>query len=360
MKPPELCQSEMKHATSPGEAASFGGIKALKEHYPNVPIKEIEKFVQTQDWYTKHRQATKKFPRNRVIASGIDAQWQVDLVDLSIIAKHNRNVKFLLTSIDIVSRFACVEPMKNKSADSTLQALKRIFRKSGRKPIKIQSDQGKEFWNTKVQRFFKSQGIKHFSTNSETKAALVERFNKTLKNKMWRYFTHNNTYKYIDVLQDFVKSYNNTKHGVTKYKPAAVNASNERFVLRNLYADLWTDPAPLKFKFSVGDRVRISVEKGAFGRGYLGNFSEEIFTVIKRYPREPPVYVLADWHGNEIKGIFYAQQLQKVRVDPSKYYKVEKVIKKRKRGNRVEYFVKWLDYPAEQNSWIPAADLKRL
>lgn len=346
-------------ATIIGDPASYGGVQALKKQHPHLTISEIQKYLATQDWYTKHRQAIKKFKRNRVISSEIDAQWQIDLVDLSSISRYNNGYKFLLTCIDIVSRYAWVVPIKNKTAEATLQAFKHIL-ECGRSPMKVQSDDGKEFWNHKMQNFFKSKNIVHFSTKSEIKAGVVERFHRTLKNKMWRYFTHKNTYKYIDVLQDFVSSYNNTIHGTLKMRPAEVIRKNEKLALRNLYGDLWTKPRKLKFKFNVGDKVRISIEKGAFGRGYLGNWSEEIFTVTKRFPRVPPVYGLSDWNGKEISGVFYNQQLQRITIDPDKFYIIEKVLSSRKRGRKREYFVKWLGYPEDHNSWIPAVDLQRL
>ena len=116
---------------------------------------------------------------------------------------------FLLTVIDVFSKVALCVPMKNKSAASLVAALDITFSKGW--PQTLQTYQGLEFLNKSVQALLKKHGIHHFSThNAETKASVVERFNRTLKRRMWRYFTKHQTWRYIDVLRDLVQSYNNT------------------------------------------------------------------------------------------------------------------------------------------------------
>merc|ERR1712002_251379 len=99
----------------------------------------------------------------------------------------------------------------------------------------MQTDKGSEFTNRIVQAFLKKKTIDFFVTENETKASIVERFNRTLKEKMWKYFTHRNTVKYMPVLQKLVTSYNNSYHRSIKTKPALVNKSNEGIVWKNLY-----------------------------------------------------------------------------------------------------------------------------
>jgi hypothetical protein len=82
-----------------------------------------------------------------------------------------------------------------------------------RKPAMIQSDKGTEFLNSIFQSMLKRHDVKFYtSENEDIKAVVVERFNRTLKSKMYRYFTHTNTRRYVDVLLDLLNSYNRTYH----------------------------------------------------------------------------------------------------------------------------------------------------
>lgn len=109
--------------------------------------------------------------------------------------------------------------------------------------------------------------------------------------------------------------------------------------------------APIRFKFNIDDKVRISKYKTIFTKGYLPNWTEEIFTVATRINRKPPVYRLKDFHGELITGTFYEHELQKVTKEDD-VYRVEKVLRKRTRNGQRELLVKWKGYPSQFNSWI--------
>ena len=137
--------------------------------------------------------------------------------------------------------------------------------------------------------------------NSEMKASVIERFNRTLKEKMWRYFTFKQSHRYIDILQDIVYSYNHTFHRTIKTSPNEVNKINEELIFKNIYGyskDLG-DSTVVKNKFKVGDKVRISKYKNIFEKSYTPNWTREIFIVDKILPRVPTVYILKD-QNNEI------------------------------------------------------------
>ena len=187
----------------------------------------MKQWLAQQDTYTLHKAIRYKFKRRRVIVGGIDHQWQADLVDVSRLAKFNEGNNFLLTCIDVLSKFAWVVPIPNKTGVTLVKAFQVIF-KSGRKPQSLQTDKGGEFINRKFQSFLKRHGIHFFTThNEETKASIVERFNRTLKSKMWRYFTKENSQTFLPVLPQLVDSYNNSYHRSIKRKPASVNLMNE-------------------------------------------------------------------------------------------------------------------------------------
>ena len=116
---------------------------------------------------------------------------------------------------------------------------------------------------------------------------------------------------------------------------------------------------PIKYKFKIGDQVRISKIKRKFEKGYLPNFSKEIFTIGKTIARSPTVYKLKDSDGEELKGAIYDKELQKVSKHDD-IYEVEEILKKRGKGKNVQYLVKWLDYPSKFNSWVPASEISKV
>ena len=170
----------------------------------------------------------------------------------------------------------------------------------------------------------KDEDIELYNTYNETKASVVERLIRKLKTRMWQYFKAKKTMRYIDMLPDLVYSYNHSIHRSIKKKPAYVTADNEKQVWHTLYDD-HDEVKLVKYKFNIKEQVRI---KHMFEKGYLPNFLKEIFTVSKQIPRNPPVYKLKDYDGEELKGTFYEKELQKV-IKPDDVYEVEKMLKKR-------------------------------
>ena len=131
---------------------------------------------------------------------------------MRVFSKYNDGVTFLLLVIDIFSKYGWAIPLKNKEGKTVAEALKTIFKE--RKPEKLWTDKGKEFYNKDVKDL-----IELYSTENEEKSSIVERWIRTMKEKMWKYFTDNNTYTYIDILPDPVEDYNNTIHSSTKLTP---------------------------------------------------------------------------------------------------------------------------------------------
>ena len=128
---------------------------------------------------------------------------------MSRLKKVNDGTTFILTVIDVFSKLAWCVPLKNKSAASLVAAFTQLL--SNGAPNTLQTDKGTEFLNRSLQKLLKEHGVHHFAThNEETKASIVERFNRTLKTRMWRYFTKTQSVRYVDVLQAFMRSYNDT------------------------------------------------------------------------------------------------------------------------------------------------------
>ena len=171
-----------------------------------------------------HKPITKKFKKRRVYSRGIDQIWAADLVDMQALSRENRNVKYLLTVIDVFSKYGWMIPLKDKTGKSVASALRTIFKESSRKPQKMWVDKGKEFYNKDVKNL-----VEIYSTENEEKSSVVERWNRTMKDKMFRYFTANSTRKYIDVLDDLVDQYNNTKHRSIKMTPVEASLSKNSY-----------------------------------------------------------------------------------------------------------------------------------
>ena len=333
--------------------ASFGGILKLSKA-TGLPSEKIKKWLISQDTYTLHKPVRYKFKRRKVLSYGIGELIECDLADLSKFSRYNRGMKFLLTAIDVFSKYAWAIPIKNKTADSVVKALKKLLLQLKNPPHLVHTDKGKEFWNRSVQALFKKHNVRHYSSQSEHKASVVERFNRTLKTKLYRIFTYRNSYKYIDILDSVLKSYNSTKHSSTGLAPVEVTPQLESQVFQKLYGY----QKERAFKFNINDRVRISKARKVFQRGYSPNWTEEVFIVHEHYPSNPPTYLLKDLKGEILKGRFYEEEIQKVTKDSKDYWRIEKILKSRRKGTDKEYFVKWLGYDNRFNSWVKAEWIK--
>lgn len=333
---------------NPKDEGSFGGLerlfKSARRRLPGLTHADVESFLKRKDSYTLHVPVRRRYPRNKIFASFIDHQWEADLVDMQSFSKTNDGFKYLLTVVDVLSKYAWAEPIKNKDGIAVALAFSKIF-KNKRIPERIHTDKGREFFNKKVAAVFKKNKVKHFASDSDMKAAIAERFNRTLKARMWRYFTEKNTRRWVDVVHSLVGSYNNSLHRSTGFAPSMVSKDNELTVFRRLYG---------YGKSSIGDNVRISKQRAVFDKGYLPGWTEEVFTVAQAVPNTRTVYKLKDLKGEEISGGFYPEEIQKVYFNPNAKFKIEKTIKRRKNPTtgRKELFVKWLGWPNKFNSWI--------
>ena len=318
---------------------------------------EVIAWLQLQPGYILHKPARRRFRRNKVIVNGIDDQWPADLVDLQSLSRWNRGYKYLLTCIDILSKYAWVVPLKTKTGSELVKAFTKIFQQC-RKPDKLQTDAGTEFKNKTCQTFLKQHHVHHFVTYNETKAQVVERFNRTLKQMMWRLFTTGSSYHYLDKINDIVNgNHNQTFHRSIKMKPSEVTVMNSQQVWRTIYGK---QSSSVNYKFKVGDQVKISKHKRVFEKSYLPNWSEETFTVAQRIARDPPVYKLKELDGELIKDTFYETELQKVIEPKDHLFRVQKVLRRRGKGGQAEVLVHWKGWPKKYDSWIPARQLVSL
>ena len=325
---------------------------AVKTKYPTVKNKDVDKALTKIDSYTLHKPTRRPKLFRRIYTKGIGYLYQIDLVDMKSYSSLNNGFNWLITCIDTFSKKAWVFPIKNKEGITITTALKYLLTQN--RPIKIEFDQGTEFYNKNFLGLLRKLKIKWYSTYSDRKNAIVERFNRTLKTRMFRAFTARGSHKWIDIIQDLVNGYNKTKHRSIGFAPDDVNKSNEKVVRKKLFPE--KNKKLQKPKFKIGDTVRITRKKSVFQKGYEQTYSYEVFEVNEIKNTYPITYGLRDYKGEVIKGSFYASEIQ--HVDKSDgIWPIERIINTRKRRGITEYLVKFVGYPNEANNWISQADL---
>ena len=350
---------------NPKNPASFSGkeklLKEVERKGLNINEKEIDDWLQGELVHTLHKPARKKFKRNPIVAETFNENWQADLVDMKEFSKDNDGYHFILTIIDVFSKKAWALPLKNKSSKEVSAKLDQLLIRYH--PIKLQTDKGTEFLNEDFRKLMKKHNIFHFtSKNSDIKCAIIERFNRTLKNKMFKYFTKTGRRRFIDVISDLLESYNGTFHRTIKMSPNDVNSSNEKSVFKNIYG-VSSKREMLKklkkFKLKPGDVVRKKYDLKPLERGYYPNWSDQIFTIYKSLDGyNKPIYKIEDSSKEKIDRRYYPQEIQKVR-DTGKF-RIEAVLKEKKVKNKKYYLVKWLNHPDSFNSWIPSENLMKI
>lgn len=295
-----------------------------------------------------HKPARKNFERRRVIIKGWNDLFQADLVEMLPYSKINKGYRYILVVIDVFSKFVWAYPCKSKSAKDVTAAMKKVL--CDRVPKNLQTDMGKEFFNKEFRTLMEKYSINHYSSFSIMKASIVERVNRTLKNLMWKEFSLQGNYKWMQLLPRIIEKYNHTKHSTIGMKPADVNVKNSKTLLNTVYTQLKAMD-PRKAKLQIGDSVRISKQRQAFTKGYMPNWSNEIFKISNIKDSFPRVYYLIDVNNEEIQGGFYEEEIQKVKHPD--IYLVEKIIKKR----NTKLLVKWLGLDNRHNSWITSDSL---
>ena len=220
-----------------------------------------------------HKPIIRKFEKRKVYSTVKDNIWGIDLADMQLLSKYNKGIRFLLYVIDIFSKYAWVVPLKDRKGISIVKAFQIILKQSNRKANKIWVDKGSEFYNAYFKKWLRDNDIVMYSKHNEGKSVVAERFIKTLKSKIYKYMTSISKDVYIDKLDNIVDKYNNTYHTTIKMKPIDVKD--------NTYINADKEINNKDPKFKVGDRVRIAKYKNIFAKGYMPNWSEEVFIIKK-------------------------------------------------------------------------------
>ena len=243
----------------------------------------------------------KKFDRIKIFPHYKDECWSIDLIDRSSLSKYNKNYKFIFTIIDNHTKYAWAIPLKDKSGKSTTTALKSLIEKEKRKPHKIWSDRGKEFYNTTFLHYLKEQNIQIYSTNSDLKAVFVERFKRTLLDLIKKPMYIEGKACWLNHFDVALEKYNNRVHTTTKMTPFEANnqpIDPPTFVNK-----------PKQPKLQVGDYVRVPDKRNLYSKGYTTNWNRELFKIHKINPTNLVTYGLVDESNELIEGKYYEQEL---------------------------------------------------
>ena len=342
---------------NPSHPASYGSAVNLAKA-SGVPLPSVLDWLEGQDAFTLHRPIRKRFPRNKYVAFNIDDYWEADLADVSNLATENDNIKFLLVCIDVFSKVVFVRPLASKSAHDVKTAFQDIIESSGRIPMNLRTDSGTEFKNKTLAKYLKSLGIHYFvSHDPEMKCAVVERFNRTLKSKTYKFLTHRNTKRYIDHLQDIVQGYNNAYHRTIMMAPFEVSPENIDKVFFNTHRNQKNLPKRITI-LKLGTYVRLSILKHKFEKSYEESYTTAVYKIKKILKRRPLVYVLENLLGEELAGTFYRHEMTPVKKP--EVFKIDKVLHTVKQGNSRRHYVSWRGYRKEFNSWVDDKELADL
>jgi hypothetical protein len=228
-----------------------------------IPLTEIQRFLDEQEIYQISKEVRAKYPFSHMIVYSSNDQWQIDLIDFSKYSRWNKGFKYLLCAVDVYSRKA----FETFSTD----AMKSILNIT--KPILIQSDNGSEFLNKSFQALLKSFKVQHTTAQvgDHNRQGIIERFNRTIEAMIAKYQESRKTNRYIDVLDDIVFNYNNTYHRTMKDIP------ENRYLKNQSHGYIYD--FNFLVKLSIGDKVRIVMEKKTFQKGYELKYSKAVYQI---------------------------------------------------------------------------------
>lgn len=286
----------------------------------SISLTNVKDWLSGEYTYTLHKYAKRNFKRNRVLVKETNEQWEADLEDMQQFKQDNDGHRYILTIIDCFSKYAYAYALKDKSSKSVVNIFKKIFNNTV--PERIYTDNGKEFVNSQFKRLMDDFDIVHFtSKNSEIKCSIIERFNRTLKSKMFKYFTSVKNYRYIDVLDKFLYAYNHSVHRSIKMRPVDVE-NFEKDAFFNLYGKASVRDlikTYINSKLSIGDYVRIKYQLSSFDKRYLPNWSKNVYKIVNISSKhQKPLYELLSKSGIVLEKKFYPEEVQKINI-----YKVE-------------------------------------
>ena len=299
-----------------------------------------------------HKQVPKVKTYRKVAVPGIDDTWAIDLMDMPR-PEDNDGFRYVLTVIDVFSRFIWIAKTKNKDAQSVWVAFESIIRQAGATPSKIWGDQDGAWYNQIWTKRLKTLHITLYSTYSDWGVSIVERAIRTLKTWMMPAMEERGSLRWVSLLPLIVDRYNSRKHSAIKMTPTDARDPSTQ---QALYKQQYTPPDPMqkKPKFKVGDWVRVARKKDIFEKGYEAQWSYQPYKIRKVSVGDPVVYYVQEGDGTQVEGALYENELQKTLVPNAVL--IQDVVQKGPSKSLVRFW----GFPEKYNQWLPHASIRSL
>ena len=354
---------------------SFSGKNNVYKAFSGTPKEELDKKLAQSEIYSKYH-VFRKSPTSPTYVHHKRQLFQADLAfwTLDHQVEANQGYKYLLLIIDCFTKRIWLYPLKDKKCASVHRAFENLLQTIDELPKNFQTDRGAEFLCADFAQLLKSYNINHYITDSDKKAAMAERAIRTIKDWLQKMMDEENTHSWTSLLPKVMRKYSRTEHSTIKMSPNNAELEKYQDKLRKNYNIKWSKfKAEKKSKFKINDFVRIAGLKQKFRRSWYQPFSDEFFKIyriqkpLKRgiqggSPLLRSRYYLKDLQGNKLKRdpAWWAHELSLFIPSVNDTYKVDRIIKTRTRGNKVEHFVSWIGWPESYNQWINARQLENI
>ena len=340
-------------------------------------LQEIKDWLAKHEEYTLFKPSNKVFSRNKIIFPYEDYQYTSDTMNMKAYANDNDEYAYVLVILDAFTRFAWTFPLRSLRSEEVATNLREFFRTNMCEIFR--TDGGSEY-KKEVKTLLRELGIVHSVSKDVTKAPMAERFIKTIKTKLLKISYHDASYRWLEDLPIVTKTYNNSYHSSIKMTPLEATKADTTTVWDNQYLgeeideEAFFNPppqpnprrkdAPFRYKFSVGDTVRVTRMQGKFDKEYDTKWTHELFTIAARSEHGGiPRYTLMTWKDKDgkrdlVEGDFYEGELQSVDIEHDPLFRIENVVREEVRNGQRMSLVKYLGWPARYNLWIPSANVR--
>src|SRR5215469_364689 len=340
---------------------SFSGASGFAKAH-GLAKNEVQKWLRGVPAYSLHKDRQLRFPRRQVITFFQDDLWESDLCQMTNIAEFNDGVKYILLILDVHSKFARFALLKDKKGGTVAKAFRSILDESDRVPNNCRFDSGGEYKSAELEALLNEYGINfYYCLNPETKCCNIERLIRTIRQRLGRYFTHTKNFRYVDIFENLIFSYNRTYHRSIRMTPFQALTADPKELFKNLYKKKNALAHPNHSNLTVGDYVRIVRLPGFREKAHEPRWTLEVFKISKitAHPKFPS-YTLKDLSGSAIKGTFHKKELQKVaKPKPADLHPVERIVERKTVNGQKLVLVKWQGYPNSFNTWLRERDVVR-
>jgi len=341
---------------------SFGSQSRVAKHNPRIGKAKVNEFLHRNEIFTRFKQHRKARKYSPIYVYNKRELFQADVVFFtdSDMVNVNDGYKYLFTCIDCFSKMAWVFPLRKNTCDAVMKCFQTILSICGKKPERLNSDRGSELICKKFETFLSEKKIFHYLSYSLRKCPIIERFNLTIQNLLYKIMAKNRNLKWSNYIDQAMEIYLNRKHRTIKMSPKLAELNeNEDIVRKHLIEFFYKNrKQKQKNKLQVDDTVRIWSQKRTFQRGYDENYSIEYFKIKEVKTNLPvPRYILEDSNKETIVGSFFEDEL--VKFIPSDLFDIQ-VVKIRKKGKKKEYLIHYVGYPNSMNEWVSYNKLKKL